>query len=385
MSTTGFHLYQKERSQNYNYIDRTVKNFFEMGGALFHIYPMKSIIDMEGVEHEIGKEGLYVSDNVFVENSQRKYFRETFDLYGVTQMKQPTWTTLFSGLSSLDGDEKEIWLHYNSMIAQLGRKILVGDVVEISWQRDLDILGKDYAANKFYQVSSSERDEASWAPNYKFHIWKIKIKPITNSPEFEDLFNKDLEDDFYEDLNSENGGGGMNPDLIQDDNNININDKNLEEAEKDVSFRLHDEHHVYMEKDTNPYDEHRRFIPIGIDGIPAELNAEDVPMGDSFPEYAEIGSYYLKTNFNPPRLYIREDGYWKLLGYDARTKWMGVPNVLLQAINNDESMTFADGTILTKRQNIKDLAKARVKKEYRKPKDWKKIVKQKYEDTPTGI
>ena len=50
MSTTGFHLYQKERSQNYNYIDRVVKNFFEMGGALFHVYPLRAIVDNNGLE-----------------------------------------------------------------------------------------------------------------------------------------------------------------------------------------------------------------------------------------------------------------------------------------------------------------------------------------------
>ena len=384
MSTTGFHLYQKERSQNYNYIDRVVKNYFEMGGALYHVYPIRAIVDKDGVEHEVGKEGLYVSDNVFVENNKRKYCRETYDLYGVTQMQQPTWTTLFSGLSELDGDEKKLWIHYNSMIAQLGRKIIVGDVIEISWQRDLDILGKETAANKFYQVTSSERDDASWAQNYKFHIWLLKLKPITNSPEFEDLFNYGDEDDFYEPTGSDNGGGGLDPEMTQDDNLLEINDKNLEEAEEDVSFRLHDEHHAYLYKDTNPMVG-GRFIPIGIDGIPAELNADEVPMGDSFPNYAEIGSYYLKTNFNPPRLYVREDGYWKLIGYDARTKWMGVPNRLLQATNNDETVTFEDGTTLEKRQNIKDLVRAKVKKEHNAPKDWKKIVKQRFEDTPTGI
>lgn len=384
MSTTGFHLYQKERSQNYNYIDRVVKNFFEMGGALYHVYPLRAIVDNNGVEHEIGKEGLYVTDNVFVENSKRKYARETYDLYGVTQMQQPTWTQIFSGLSDLDGDEKKLWLHYNSMIAQLGRKIIIGDVIEISWQRDLDILGKDYAANKFYQVTSSERDEASWAANYKFHIWLLKLKPITNSPEFEDLFNYGDEDEFYEPVDSENGGGGLDPDLVKGNNELDIMDKNLEEAEKDVSFRLHDEHHVYMEKDTDP-TKTGVWIPIGIDGIPAELNAEDVPMGNNFPQNPKVGDYYLKTNFNPPRLYVRGEGYWKLIGYDARTKWRGVPNVLLQATNNDKTVTFEDGLELPQRQNIKDLVKARVKKEHRKPKDWKEIVKQRYEDTPTGI
>lgn len=384
MSTTGFHLYQKERSQNYNYIDRVVKNFFEMGGALFHVYPLRAIVDNNGVEHEVGKEGLYITDNVFVENSKRKYARETYDLYGVTQMQQPTWTQIFSGLSDLDGDEKKLWLHYNSMIAQIGRKIIVGDVIEISWQRDLDILGKDYAANKFYQVTSSERDEASWAANYKFHIWLLKLKPITNSPEFEDLFNYGDEDEFYEPVDSENGGGGLDPDLVKGNNELDINDKNLEEAEDDVSFRLHDEHHLMLDKTTKANDG-PRFIPIGIDGIPAELNAEDVPMGNSFPQVAQVGDYYLKTNFNPPRLYVRGEGYWKLIGYDARTKWRGVPNILLQATNNDETVTFEDGLELTKRQNIKDLVKARVKKEHRKPKDWEAIVKQRYEDTPTGI
>ena len=163
MGTNNYHLYQKERSQNYNYIDRVVKNYLEQGGGLFHIYPMKSIIDNNGGEHEIGTSGFYVTDAVFNENSKRKYSRETFDLWGVTMMNTPTFSFNFDGLSLLDGDQKEISFHYNSMVAQLGRKILVGDVIEWSWLRDLDILGYDEAANKFYQVTSSERDEKGWA------------------------------------------------------------------------------------------------------------------------------------------------------------------------------------------------------------------------------
>ena len=188
MGANNYHLYQKQRSANYNYIDRVVKSYLEQGGGLFHIYPMVSVIGTDGVEHKIGEKGFTIGDPVFNETPKRKYSRETFDLWGVTQMKVPQFSFSFSGLSLLDGDEKEISFHYNSMVAQLGRKIMIGDVIEWTWLRDLDVLGVETGQNRFYQVTSSERDEDGWAANYKYHLWKVKVKPITNSPEFQDYY-----------------------------------------------------------------------------------------------------------------------------------------------------------------------------------------------------
>ena len=54
MGTNNYHLYQKERSQNYNYIDRFVKSYMEQGGDLFHIYPITAIVDSNGQSHKIG-------------------------------------------------------------------------------------------------------------------------------------------------------------------------------------------------------------------------------------------------------------------------------------------------------------------------------------------
>ena len=34
-----YHLYKKYRSKTYNYIDNSVRSYFEMGGTLVHIYP----------------------------------------------------------------------------------------------------------------------------------------------------------------------------------------------------------------------------------------------------------------------------------------------------------------------------------------------------------
>ena len=393
MGTNHYHLYQKERSKNYNYIDRVVKSYLEQGGGLFHIYPMVAVIGADGVRHNIGDNGFVIGDPVFNENPSRKYSRETFDLWGVTQMKTPQFSFSFSGLSLLDGDEKEISFHYNSMVAQLGRKIMVGDVIEWTWVRDLDVLGKETGQNKFYQVTSSERDENGWAANYKYHLWKVKVKPITNSPEFQDLFNNGKENDFYEDVNSPNGGGGLDPNNTTANNELDIMDKILEEAEEmGPSFRLHDEHHVYLDENNQLYVENR-FIPQGIDGIPNQLNAQDIQFGENFPDEANDGDYFLRIDYNPPRLFKRiineetNEGRWQVTEYDNRTKWTGVPNILLRHINNDMTLTNEAGEVLPQRQNIKDLVKARVKKEHNNPRPWDDIIKKRIPDmdAPTGI
>ena len=389
-----FHHYQKDRSKNYNYIDRVVKSYIEHGGALFHIHKLIATIDSNGNENPID-DGLSIGDSVLNENPYRKYSKEVYDLWGVTRMNTPKFSFNFDGLSILDGDEKEITVHYNSMVAQLNRKIIVGDVVEISWLRDLDILGSEKAQNKFYQVTSSERDENSWDATYRFHLWKIKIKPITDSSEYKDLFNYNEENTFYEEQGSINGGGGMNPENTTNYMDLILNDKILEEAEeKGPSHRLHDEHHVYLDLVSTLYDKNGRFIPDGIDGIAKELNCEDIPYGDSFPNSKEvsIGSYFLRIDYMPCRLFRREfneetnNGYWKLIEMDSREEWTGASWNLRRAVNTEGTFETESGRIVNKQENIKDLVKARVKKEHNNKKDWKKITNVQIDrSAPTGI
>lgn len=95
---------------------------------------------------------------------------------------------------------------------------------------------------------------------------------------------------------------------------------------------------------------------------------------------------------NPPRLFKRftneqsKEGGWRMVEYDNRTAWRGVPNILLSHINNDSLIKFENGEVLPARQNIKDLVKARVKKEHNNKRPWNEITKICPDmDTPTGI
>lgn len=325
--TTKYHLYKKYRDKTYNYIDKATKTFYEMGGGLVHVYPLIGTIDKDGnVKDIVSENGVEIGDVVLNENNKRKYSHTTYELYMITNMNPPNFSWNYAGINILDTTVQEFSVHYNAMIAALGRKIIVGDVLELPWQRDIDVLGKESAQNKFYVVTESAREESGWGPNYHFYTWKIKAKPIMDSPEYSDLFNDNNttggEDGFYEKPGSLNGGGGLDKNASQDNQLQNQVEDILAEAEGEdgseengwetsgVSYRLYNEHHI-MSKINDKYYitdgsqiKNRENI-VGIDGIPTEKICEEIPYGESFPKDFEEGKYFLRTDFMPPKLYKR--------------------------------------------------------------------------------
>lgn len=168
-----YHLYQKQRGKDYAYIDRVVRNQIEMGGCLLNIYKWLGSYKPDGTFLPI-EDGI-VSDSILNENAHRKYSHTTIDIYGAMQMNAAQFSFNFGGLSVLDGDEKEITFHYNSMIDMVGRKIIVNDVIEMTWFRDNDLIGSDKSVNKFYVVTSADVDEKGWDPHWGYHYGKSNV------------------------------------------------------------------------------------------------------------------------------------------------------------------------------------------------------------------
>ena len=386
------HLFQRGHQLDYKYSDKVYRRYTDMSGAIFHIYKFEKVIMSDGTQVEVSNNT--ISNPVLNENAGRIYSKVAYDLYGFTQMNTPKFSFTFTGIDTLNTDEKEISFHYNSMVEQLGRKIIVGDVIEWSWLRDLDVLGNDKRGfNKWYVVTESARDEKGWSNNYTYHFWKIKCMPLALSTEFLDLINNgDGERPGAGD--GINGGEGMyqgsgkgvpgqtNGDIVggsdddnrdpgnsQEDAAIEIMDKLLDMAEEQVSFKEYDEHHVYIDEDTI------KALPFVLqgDGIPDNMNAVDIPYGEYFPVEAQKGDFYLRIDYNPPRLFQREESSWKLVEYDHRKRWTGTPEELRNLINQNNSYVDELGQTIKMRQNIKDLVKARVKKEHDRPLPWKTI------------
>jgi len=356
-----YHLYKKYRSKTYNYIDESVRSYFEMGGTLVHIYPLLGVIDKDGKVTDITSTNeMAVSDVVLNENNKRKYSHTTYDMYVTLTLNPPTFSWTYAGINMIDGDVLEMCLHYNMMVETLGRKIIVGDVIECSFMRDLDVLGKDRAQNKFYVVTESMRDENGWDPSSQYHLWKLKCKPVTNSPEFEDLFQKTDspeggEDGFYVPIGDPNGGGGLDPDATQDDKLQDEVDKILDEAEGEdgtpengwnatgVSYRLWDEHQAFLAINGKYYKDDGTANIVGIDGIPAEKNCDEVPYGDAFPKDSKEGDYFVRIDFNNPVLYKRV--YEKTKNLTANIYYgddIRINNAIVELVKND---SYSDGSI----------------------------------------
>ena len=372
-----YHLYQKQRGKDYAYIDRVIRDQIEMGGCLLNLYKWLGSYKPDGTFLPI-EDGI-VSDSVLNENSHRKYSHTTIDIYGAMQMNAAQFSFNFGGYSVLDGDEKEITFHYNSMIDMVGRKIIVNDVLEMTWFRDNDLIGSDKSVNKFYVVTSADVDEKGWDPHWGYHLWKIKCKPLTNTVEFQDLFNDDTfgpqggEDGFYENPNANEGGGGFDDANTNDEGLQYENDENLKIAEDMVAFREYNEHHLLLDNLKVIVDKDGNKFIYGLDGIPVNKNINGVPFGTYFPDASEYedGDYFLRIDFDPPRLYKRIDNEqrrgWQPWEFDRRPKWLGAPDKLRKFLNDDSKFVNEEGETVSVRQEMDNLVKARVHKEGNKP------------------
>ena len=71
---------------------------------------------------------------------------------------------------------------------------------------------------------------------------------------------------------------------------------------------------------------------------------------------------------------------WKLIEFDRRERWTGVPARLRNVVNNENTFINEAGDEVKMRQNIKNLAKARIKKEHGFQRVWNKEIKKEMDE-----
>jgi hypothetical protein len=99
----------------------------------------------------------------------------------------------------LNNDIIFINVHYNDMIDIVGRKLMVGDVLELPHLLDYNPLTETIpvALKRFYSITdanfSSEGFSQTWYP----HMWRIKCEPLVDSEEFSQILAEPIEQDNY--------------------------------------------------------------------------------------------------------------------------------------------------------------------------------------------
>lgn len=347
-------LYKPERGQDYTFIDRHISEMFQVGGT--DVYLHKYIGTDDGTTV---KDHTQIQDLVFLENRDRKYDQEIYKIRGLYNVQNIDFNLSQFGLF-IDNDTLFMTVHINDFIKYIGRKPMSGDVLELPHLRDQFALSTfDFALPRYYAIEdvgrASEGFSATWYP----HLYRLKLKKITNSQQFADILKQPATD-----ANGDPVPGTTLEDLLSTRaKELQVNDAILTEAETDAPKSGYETSQFYTlavdatsgkpvintsdnvgnilasstsytatENNARPAKTGYTGYLVG-DGIPS--NGYNFGHGIQFPENPGMDDYFLRTDFMPSRLF-RYEG----------TRWIRIEDaVRMNMTNNDTRQTLKTGFI----------------------------------------
>lgn len=192
-------LYRPNRSSDYQFLDRTISEMYTVGGLDLYVH---KYMGPQGAGTDNGNNNatipnyatldvLHIEDLLLLENRDRVYDPDVFVMRGVYRTQDVDFDLTQFGLF-LNGDTLFITFHYNDMIDTFGRKLMVGDVIEVPNLRDYNPLDTSLVKSlaRYYVIQdgnfASEGFSQTWLP----HLWRIKATPLVNAQEYSQIMNQ---------------------------------------------------------------------------------------------------------------------------------------------------------------------------------------------------
>lgn len=342
------------RGDDYLFIDGVISEYFEVSGTALYLHKYlgghdQTVADPSNPTPPAAPSVTSIQDVLFLENRDRKYSPDVIEMSTIYQINDVDANMLQFGLF-LTGDTLFLEVHYNDMIARVGRKIMTGDVVELPHRRDLDLLDpSSKAINKFFVVSDTSFSASGYSATWFAHIWRLKVEPMTDSQEYTDIL----------DAQSKNPLG-LDNGILRDSistigTDLGINEAVVEAARLSVTKRNFETRQFYV----MPGDETTRQNPwvYAGDGIPP--NGVPAQSGTDFPVEAEEGDYYLRTDYKPHTLYRKIGNKWRMQELAYREELTAASRILLDFFNERGTETFDDGHSDTIRKALSRATKPR--------------------------
>jgi hypothetical protein len=196
-------LYRPNKQNDYRFLDRTISEQFTVGGTDLYIHkylgpadtgPSTDYTQPQYLEPDPTK----IQDLLFLENRDRKYDPNIYRLRGHYSVQNLDFDLSQFGLF-LNNDIIFITVHYNDMIDIIGRKLMVGDVLELPHLLDYNPLNEAIptALKRFYQITDSNYASEGFTQTWYPHLWRIKCEPLVNSQEFNDILDQPINQDNY--------------------------------------------------------------------------------------------------------------------------------------------------------------------------------------------
>lgn len=338
-------LWSPIKKNDFKFIDRIIGEHLYAGGTGVYVHRVLGTNEILNTNDPTlpataGGDELFIQDLLFLENRDRKYDKNIYELRGQYNILDIDGYDLTAFGYILNDGSVFMNFHIESMMEQIGRKLMPGDVLELPHLRDDLLLGKDEAINRFYVVKEGARPAEGYDPSWWPHLWRVKLGPITDSPEFRDLLGTGEDEDDLRNL------------VSKYQTEININDAILEQAENDVKWdpQYRDTTHLYIDP-TNP-NQPTIGIEFGAGGEQPPGGLRVVGSGITFPLDADDGAYFLRTDFEPNRLFRKDGMTWANIEVEKKHIWAAAEKVLTTFINNDRTTTNTDGTVVPEKTNM---------------------------------
>ena len=196
-------LYRPNKQNDYRFLDRTIHEMYTVGGTDLYIHkylgPTNQGASIDYTQPEYATlSPTNIQDLLFLENRDRTYDPNVYRLRGHYNVQNLDFDLSQFGLF-LNNDIIFITVHYNDMIEQFGRKLMVGDVIELPHLLDYNPLDEKIptALKRFYQITdanyASEGFSVTWYP----HLWRIKCEKLVDSQEFSQILQEPINQDNY--------------------------------------------------------------------------------------------------------------------------------------------------------------------------------------------
>lgn len=184
-------------------MDRTIHEMLTVGGTDLYVHkylgPQSQGPSIDYTQPEYAVESpTNIQDLLFLETRDRKYDPNVYRLRGHYNVQNLDFDLSQFGLF-LNNDIIFITVHYNDMIEQFGRKLMVSDVIELPHLLDYNPLDETIpvALKRFYQITDANFASEGFSQTWYPHLWRIKCEKLVDSEEFSQILNEPINQDNY--------------------------------------------------------------------------------------------------------------------------------------------------------------------------------------------
>ena len=196
-------LYRSEKSNDYRFFDRTIAEMLDVGATDLYIHKYKGIQDNGpttslSTPQQSSADPTKIQDLLFLENRDRVYDKDIYRLRGHYNVQNLDFDLSQFGLF-LNNDVIFITVHYNKMIEILGRKLMVGDVIELPHLTDYHPLNETIPTSlrRYYQITDGNFASEGFSSTWYAHLWRIKCEPLVDTQEFSNILKQSTNTDNY--------------------------------------------------------------------------------------------------------------------------------------------------------------------------------------------